>query len=267
MNEHSFKLHQINGYIGTIYLAEYPDRLLLLDGGARRDADRITTFIRRRLGRSPEEIKLCLVSHMHPDHAGGAPILRRRFQVPIAAHTDCDLWYRGPSGALQHLLDTILGHYSAHRQFGRLERAWAPRFLAPDFHLEDGEPVCGFPDWIAYTAPGHTLCDLVFHHPGQRMLYVGDLVIRFEDQFLPPFPTLFPELMAATIKRLSRLPVDRILLAHRGIVPVDNGEKFFSSLLARLGQPVDNRRFRLVRPLCSVGPDARRWKRQHRVPH
>jgi glyoxylase-like metal-dependent hydrolase (beta-lactamase superfamily II) len=265
MNEHSFIIHQIKGYIATLYLVEYPDRLLLLDGGARYDAGRIIAFIRNRLRRELRDLKLCLVSHMHPDHAGGAPILRRRFQVPIAAHPDGDLWYRGPSGALQHLLDTVLGHYSARRQFGHLERAWAPRFLAPDLHLRENDPVPGFPDWIALEAPGHTLFDLVFYHPGRRLLYVGDLIFRYGDRFLPPFPTNFPELMDSTLEKLSRLPLDRVLLAHGGSLAIDDPERFFSALRARLAEPLDDFRFRLVRPLCTLNPDARREKRRRRL--
>ena len=260
MNEHSFIIHRIKGYIATLYLAEYPDRLLLLDGGARRDAGRIISFIRDRLKRSPRDIKLCLVSHMHPDHAGGAPILRRRYQVPIAAHTDCDLWYRGPSGALQHLLDTVLGHYSARCQFGHVERAWTPRFLNPDYLLKDRDPIPGFADWIACDTPGHTLYDLTFYHPGRRLLYVGDLIIRYGERFLLPFPTNFPDLMDDTLARFSRLPPLRLLLAHGGQTEVDNPENFFSTLRDQLKNPIDSLKFRLVRPLCSLNPDVRNWK-------
>ncbi|GAL35099.1 Zn-dependent hydrolase [Vibrio maritimus] len=40
------KIHQISGYIQQIYLAEYPDKLLLLDGASRADVGTILRYIR-----------------------------------------------------------------------------------------------------------------------------------------------------------------------------------------------------------------------------
>ena len=259
MNEHSFRIHSLPGYIATLYLAAYPDgRLLLLDGGARRDAVRVVDFLRRELGCEPEELRLVLVTHMHMDHAGAAPRLRRRYRVPIAAHRGIDEWYRGLSGALQHFLDTVLGHYSARRQFGHLERAWAPRRLVPDYPLDDGQPLPGFPDWIAYTAPGHTLYDMVFFAPREGILYAGDLLLRFGGRVVLPFPTVFPELMAQSLEKLSRLPVRRLLLAHGGELELDDPETFFLSLRTQAGRDPDRPLFRLVKPLLSLNRAARR---------
>ncbi|GAL18846.1 Zn-dependent hydrolase [Vibrio maritimus] len=40
------KIHQISGYIQQIYLAEYPEKLLLLDGASRADVGTILRYIR-----------------------------------------------------------------------------------------------------------------------------------------------------------------------------------------------------------------------------
>ncbi|MCD6293158.1 MAG: MBL fold metallo-hydrolase [Deltaproteobacteria bacterium] len=260
MNECLFTLHQVKGYIATLYLVEYKKQVLLLDGGARYDAVRIENYMNHQMGRPPEEINLALVTHMHPDHAGGAPLLRHRFSTPIAAHVDIDLWYRGFRGAAQHLIDTLLGHYSARQQFGKLERAWYPRRLKPDYRLADGQSVPGFPDWRAYAAPGHTLYDMVFYHSEEELLYVGDLVVKVGAKIVLPFPTLFPELMLATLKRMSDLPIKKLLLAHGGVVEIDDVKSFFAELLpqvGRYGQAV----FKLIEPLCSLAPDVRLYQK------
>ena len=251
-------MHSLKGYIATLYLVEYPDRLLLLDGGARRDAARLVDFLRTELKRSPEDLALSLVTHMHLDHAGGAPRLRHRYGVPIAAHYRIDCWYRGFSGALQHLVDTLLGHYSARRQFGHVERAWSPRILRPNYLLHDGETLPGFPDWIAYEAPGHTLYDLVFFQPGQGLLYVGDLMIKSGGRVLLPFPTLFPRLMAATFAKMGRLPIRKLLMAHGGEHEIADPPAFFAALGRQLEQPPDKFQFRLIKPLLLLGRETRR---------
>ena len=260
MNECLFTLHQVKGYIATLYLVEYQERVLLLDGGARYDAVRIEKYMNREMGCSPGEISLALVTHMHPDHAGGAPLLRRRFRTQIAAHADIDQWYRGFRGASQHIVDTLLGHYSARQQFGKLERAWYPRRLKPDYRLTDGQALPGFPDWRAYAAPGHTLYDMVFYHPEEELLYAGDLVVKFGEKIVLPFPTLFPELMTATLKRMACLPVKKLLLAHGGMIEIDDASSFFTELLPQVGRHGQTV-FKVIEPLCSLAPDVRLYKK------
>ncbi len=263
MNECLFTLHQIKGYIATLYLVEYPDRVLLLDGGARYDAVRIDEYMIREMGRSPADLSLALVSHMHPDHAGGAPLLRRRFKTPIAAHVDIDQWYRGFWGGTQHIVDTLLGHYSARQQFGKLERAWYPKRLKPDFFLSDGQALPDFPDWRAYAAPGHTLYDMVFYNPEEELLYVGDLLIKVGEKVVLPFPTLFPELMTASLERVAHFPVKKLLLAHGGVIEVDDRASFFNKLLALVGTH-GQAAFKLMEPFCSLAPDVRLYRKSYK---
>ena len=263
MNECLFTLHRVQGYIATLYLIEYQDRVLLRDGGARYDAVRIEEYMRRNMGRPPGDLSLALVTHMHPDHAGGAPLLRRRFQTPIAAHAEIDLWYRGFRGVSQHLVDTLLGHYSARQQFGKLERAWYPRRLKPDFLLADGQALPHFSDWRAYAAPGHTLYDMVFYHAKEELLYVGDLVIKFGEKVVLPFPTLFPELMEVTLKRMAGFPVKKILLAHGGVIEISDGASFFNGLLSLVGKH-GQAVFKIMEPLCSLAPDVQLYRKSHK---
>ncbi|MBN2707030.1 MAG: MBL fold metallo-hydrolase [Deltaproteobacteria bacterium] len=261
MSELPFTLHAIKGYIAVLFLIEYADRLLLLDGGARFDAARVENYMTAELQRSPRELALALVTHMHPDHAGGAPLLRRRWATKIAAHRDIDRWYRGFAGGAQHLVDTLLGHYSARQQFGHLERAWYPRRLRPDYGLTDGDAIPAFPDWQALAAPGHTLYDLVFYHAGSATLYAGDLLVKVGSGIVLPFPTLFPELMRQSLERLAGLPVRRLLLAHGGELELDDSRAFFAAFIPRVGE-VGRASFRWIKPFCSMAPDVRERARR-----
>ena len=126
--------------------------------------------------------------------------------------------------------------------------------------LLDGQVLPDFPDWRAYAAPGHTLYDMVFYHAEEKLLYVGDLVIKFGEKIVLPFPTLFPELMTATLKQMARLPVKKILLAHGGVIEITDGYSFFTELLplvGKHGQAV----FKMMEPLCSLAPDVQIYKK------
>ena len=103
----SFTIHAIDGYIETLYLVVYPDKLLLLDGGCRCDAKDVVDYI-RGLGRTMDELKLIVVTHPHPDHSGAAPTLHRQYGVAIAAIPTINEWYRGLNGWLTQKTDILL---------------------------------------------------------------------------------------------------------------------------------------------------------------
>ena len=109
------KLHQLNGYIQTIYLVEYPHGLMLLDGCSRADVSLISSFITDTLKRPVTDLKVIIVTHMHPDHAGAAAALRKITGSKIIAADVDTQWYAGISGRLMHLTDIILAHWVAGR--------------------------------------------------------------------------------------------------------------------------------------------------------
>ena len=55
-----------------MYLAEYADKLMLLDGASRADIPHLKDFIEYQLKRPFTDLKLVVVTHMHPDHVLGA---------------------------------------------------------------------------------------------------------------------------------------------------------------------------------------------------
>lgn len=58
--------------------------IVVVDGGTPGGERRIERAL-HDAGRSPEEVSLIVVTHGHPDHAGGAAALRRLSGAPIAA--------------------------------------------------------------------------------------------------------------------------------------------------------------------------------------
>ena len=61
------RIVRLDGYIQNTYLAIYPDKLLLLDGCCRADVPMVLDYIKNTLHRPITDLKVVVVTHMHPD--------------------------------------------------------------------------------------------------------------------------------------------------------------------------------------------------------
>ncbi len=233
MNYSNYKIHHLNGYIQSLYIVEYADKLLLLDGGSRGDVNRIEYFITDTLKREMSDLKLIIVTHLHPDHAGAAPHLRRKFNIPIAGHPELDYWYSGFWGTIQHIMDTLFAWYVAFKSRNKYKRMWYQRSLKPDYELCDGQSLPDFSDWEVLCTPGHTTHDISIYHKEDKIIYIGDLAIKLDGKFNLPFPVALPEVMLESLNKVSNIEINEILFAHGGIVNEDS-QKVFSTVISKL---------------------------------
>ena len=84
---------RLDGHIQSIYLAVYPDKLLLLDGCCRADVPMVLDYIHDTLQRPISHLKVVVVTHMHPDHAGGASGLKKATGCRIVSSARTRQWY------------------------------------------------------------------------------------------------------------------------------------------------------------------------------
>jgi glyoxylase-like metal-dependent hydrolase (beta-lactamase superfamily II) len=259
-----FTIHIIDGHISSIFLAVYPDKILVLDGGCRCDVGKIETYITRKLKRDISNVKLVVASHAHPDHAGGSPLFSEKYGLPLAAPRNINTWYRGPMGFIQHKVDTFLGYYVA-RTFQRpFENMFYTRNVKIDHILDDGSSLPGFEDWIAYDALGHTNHDMVFYNQRQKALYAADVILCVNGKYLVPFPVPLREHMRDTLDRLSTLKVRTLILAHGGIKVVSSIKGIVADLKAQLSNDLPP----LLQKLMSVSrfsPEIRKAKNERRL--
>jgi glyoxylase-like metal-dependent hydrolase (beta-lactamase superfamily II) len=211
-----------------MYLVEYPEKLLLLDGCCRADINTLEQFITEELHRPFSDLKLLVVTHMHPDHAGAAHKLRKITGCKIASANKSTQWYQGLHGRLRHLVDIALAAWVASRMGKAKKNLWYSPHLKTDYALSDQDTLPGFDDWCVLTMPGHTDRDLSILHLSSKRIYVADLLVKVKDRFIPPIPVNYPEQYRASLHKLHDLQPNSVMLAHGAEVELT--EKDFDHL-------------------------------------
>lgn len=210
------KIHRLKGYIQQSYLVEYPHGLLLLDGMSRCDIPLLRDYIQGTLKRPFTDLKLVVVTHMHPDHAGAARVLRKITGCRIASADKPRQWYGGLHGAAMFATDMFLAYWMAARMHKPKRHIAFWPYLHPDIFLRHQDSLPDFPDWQALETPGHTDRDLTLYHPQSGTAYTADLIIKLRRGLVVPFPVFLPEDYRHSLEKVRALQPKTLLLAHGG---------------------------------------------------
>jgi len=216
------QLKQITGYIQSIYLAVYDDKILLLDGCCKADVELIYNYITKELNRPIEQLVAVVVTHMHPDHAGAANTLKKRFGCKIISGYVDTNWYSGIDGFFMYLSDILLTMWVASR-LGKPRKyiCYSPR-LKTDYFLRDNELIPGFEDWKVIETHGHTDRDISLFHDASKTVYVADLAVKVKNKFIPPFPVFYPNRYRNSLNKVKQLKPNNVILAHGGKVNISH---------------------------------------------
>jgi len=235
----------LKGYLNNLFIAEYAPGLLLLDGASPADFELIEEFCREKLNRPVSDIKIAVVTHMHPDHSGAAPLLRQKYGTKIAAYKNIDEWYAGFTGWMQHVLDCLMAQILAVRKGVRIRRIFSRRITKPDILLDDGDFLPCFSDWSILYTPGHTTHDIALFHGGEKILYCGDSIVEVKNRFYLPLPVIYRERMKSSYMSMASLGAEIILIPH-GNIPEDcKADDIFDTMIDLLGMPPNRIRRRV----------------------
>ena len=213
------KIHQIKGYIQTIYLVENDGHFLLLDGCCRCDVLVVKSFIEDELASDFSKLKLVITTHAHPDHSGGLTEFQK-FGIKVAGPIKLNDWYKGFSGFLTYQIDILLTYLVALNKKRGFKNIFFPRKTKLDFILKEGEVIPGFEDWKVIECPGHTSMDISLHHSDLSLAYVADNFVGNSKNVFRPYPIVYPDLYKNSLKRYIDLGVTRFLIAHHGEVKI-----------------------------------------------
>ncbi|MGR3899739.1 MBL fold metallo-hydrolase [Psychrobacter sp. 1176_08] len=224
------KIVRLEGYIQSTYLAIYPDKIMLLDGGCRADVPMVLDYIKLTLKRPITDLKVVVVTHMHPDHAGGANKYREKTGCLIVSSNKKHQWYGGIGGRAMYFIDINLAYYVAKRQGRSFKNLYYPASLKPDITVTDEDCVPRFEEWQVLETPGHTDRDLSLFHMPSRQIYTADLIIKLRHKFVAPFPIYDPKVYIQSLTRVRDLKPSMVMMAHGCEMAID--EDTFDELIA-----------------------------------
>ncbi|MDO3704980.1 MBL fold metallo-hydrolase [Micromonospora sp. C28SCA-DRY-2] len=213
-------------FINSYALVDDDGSVTLVDCGVKRAPARIVRGL-AAIGRTPADVTRIVLTHAHPDHAGGAAELARRTGAPVAVHA-ADAGYAA-AGQAPPRDPAVTGA----RLFARLPGG---RFPAVEVAqpLADGDvlPVGG--GLRVVHTPGHSPGHVSLLHEPTRVLITGDALFNVAGVRWPikSFCTDF-RMTQQTAHVLGELDYDVAAFTH-GAEITDNARERVRAFLTRL---------------------------------
>ena len=149
-------------------------------------------------GFKPEEIRLVIATHGHPDHLEGAQTFTRSGAL-LALHREEEKFLR-----------------DVGRQFYAAFGAEMPDFPV-DFYLQEGELKVGSKTLQVIHTPGHSPGSISLYWVEKKALFTGDLLFAM-GVGRTDFPGGDGGLLLQSIERLARLDAEWLLSGHGEIL-------------------------------------------------
>ncbi|HYF66042.1 MAG TPA: MBL fold metallo-hydrolase [Herpetosiphonaceae bacterium] len=196
--------------VGRVYAIKDADGLTLIDSGLESAPAKIMRQL-RDAGYQPGDVKRILLTHAHVDHASGLRELYERTGAEIsvpAGERDFVEGRRAPVKAPDEALTAMERRIFADVPF--LKSAPVHRTLS------DGDVLPEVMGGLqALGTPGHSPDHMAYWHPGRRILFCGDVMMRLPSLSLP-FRTFTVDMEQnkRSIARVAGLGVDLLCLGH-----------------------------------------------------
>jgi glyoxylase-like metal-dependent hydrolase (beta-lactamase superfamily II) len=161
----------VRGMMSVPHVLVNGDGAVLLDTGFPGDAKRIRRVM-ENIGAGPRDVRAILLTHGHIDHAGCAAELKAWTGAPVFAHA-----------LEQRHIDGRFPYRGFARVTGALEGLARPltryRPVTIDVTLNDGDELPFWGGLRVVHLPGHTVGHCGFYSARHRLLFSGDLWVRF----------------------------------------------------------------------------------------
>lgn len=146
--------------------------LTLIDTGFAEHAEKIMEAV-RAIGREPADIRHILVTHCHPDHAGGLAALKRLSNAPAYMHPlDAAMVREGESFRPQTPAPRFISRLLFRLFVRPASKTIEPATIEHEIHDDDELPIAG--GIKAIHVPGHCAGQLAFLWPQGGVLFPAD---------------------------------------------------------------------------------------------
>ena len=197
----------------------------LVDTGVERAPARIVAGL-AALGKHPSDVQRIVLTHAHPDHAGGAKELAERTGAPVAVHADdAGFAEAGTSPPTDR-------SFAAGRLFARLPGGRFPAVPVAE-RLTDGQVLAVAGGLRVVATPGHSPGHISLLHERSRTLITGDAIFNVLGvRYSPRFLCSDFRLSQRTAHVLGELEYDRAGFTH-GPEIVDGARESIRGFLAK----------------------------------
>lgn len=217
----------------NIYLLDGGSEAALIDAGGGRAVPSITKIMEDD-GVALDRVRYLLLTHAHPDHAGGAAGLREELGLQVLIARDVAEFLRQGD-------EKGIG-LDAAREAGIYPQDFRFQACPVDGELGEGQKVMvGDCELLVMETPGHAAGCLSFltEREGKQYLFGGDTIFFGGHIVLLNAPDCDLQAYIRTIERLSRLSVDVLLPGHWSF-SLRNGQRHIDAameVLKTLGVP------------------------------
>jgi glyoxylase-like metal-dependent hydrolase (beta-lactamase superfamily II) len=162
------------------------EHIIIVDPGSELNVRLTLNYLQQFLYRTPADIDLVVLTHLHPDHTAGVDSLRRICDVPVAASAAArqlvELEKQGNRviPGITHFAGSVLSQ-TALPHFDLFPPHYASQTKMVDIWLEDVAGLPHHPDWRVIASPGHTPESLCLYNPFTYELICGDTIITTEN--------------------------------------------------------------------------------------
>ncbi len=165
------------------------ERLVVVDPGSELNVRLTLNYLQKFLHRTPTEIDLIVLTHLHSDHTAGVEFLSCACNAPVAASATArqlaGAETQGKQGipGIAHRAGEVLRQKTLPATIQHMDLFpphYASQMKMIDMWLEDVAGLPYHPDWRVIASPGHTLDSICLYNPFSYELLCGDTVITIE---------------------------------------------------------------------------------------
>jgi 2-aminobenzoylacetyl-CoA thioesterase len=234
--EISPRFFQLGTPFFPVYLSLGADAMII-EGGTGATFGIIVSQI-RELGIDPQRIKYLALTHTHGDHIGALPRMKAVWpHIQVVAGKSAPKFLGNPRviDQFEWLDGTIAEIMKTKGEISEIP-VRLPEYRFPvDRVVGEGDAVDlgDGVSWTAYTAAGHSPCHIAWNEASDEILAIGDTTGFYSPQEDTFWPNYFVSLVqyCKSIRKLGRLPAQKVALSHNG---VRNGDvkAFFQKALS-----------------------------------
>jgi glyoxylase-like metal-dependent hydrolase (beta-lactamase superfamily II) len=195
-----------------VFLIVLPDSITLIDAGFPGTMALIDEAV-RELGRVPEDIHDILLTHSHPDHAGGLAEIERATAAKAWMHpADAAMVREGKAFRSIKPAPGLRNWWFVNRVVKKSPQRYDPAQV--DHEVLSGETIPAAGGVKAIGTPGHSAGHLVYLWPGDGgVLFTGDAANNVRGLNTPP---LYEDMRLGleSLHKLSREEFETACFAH-----------------------------------------------------